>query len=97
MPFPTELRIENSLDEIEEESPSVLYHLKGIIIHLGQGFSYGHYFALVKSQGRWIKFDDTNVSPADEKYMRALYGNPNANNENSGWPTTYIIIYDSDE
>lgn len=50
IPFPNELRIESALDEIQdEENKSTLYNLRGIVIHIGQGFSYGHYFALVKS------------------------------------------------
>ena len=75
IPFPQELRVESALDENGGEN-SVLYNLKGIVVHLGQGYAYGHYFALVKSRGRWIKFDDTNVDAVDEKYMKALYGNP---------------------
>ncbi|CDW91045.1 ubiquitin carboxyl-terminal hydrolase 12 [Stylonychia lemnae] len=94
IPFPNELRIESALDESEDSSQSLLYHLKGIVIHVGQGFSYGHYFSLIKSQGRWIKMDDTNVSVVDEKYMRALYGLPSSN-EQSGWPTAYMLLYDS--
>jgi hypothetical protein len=34
IPFPAELRIESSLDEISGEN-SILYNLKGIVIHLG--------------------------------------------------------------
>lgn len=68
------------------------------MVHLGQGYAYGHYFALIKSRGRWIKFDDTSVDPVDEKYIRALFGNPQGSaqaNENSSWPTAYMLIYDS--
>lgn len=71
-----------------------MYHLKGIVVHLGQGYAYGHYFACVKSQGRWIKVDDNNVQVVDEKYMRALYGSPSPT-ENQGWPTAYMLIYES--
>jgi len=50
IPFPTELRIETALDEAEGSGEeSVLYYLKGIVVHIGQGYSYGHYFALIKS------------------------------------------------
>jgi len=34
IPFPSELRIETALDENSGEN-SVLYHLKGIVVHLG--------------------------------------------------------------
>lgn len=75
IPFPTELRIETALDETTAgDNTSSLYHLKGIIVHLGQGYAYGHYFALIKSRGRWIRFDDNSVDAVDEKYFRALFG-----------------------
>ena len=75
VPFPQELRIESSLDD-SEDSNTTLYNLKGIVVHIGQGYAYGHYFALVKSRGRWIKFDDTGVDVVDEKYIKGLFGNP---------------------
>jgi Ubiquitin carboxyl-terminal hydrolase len=64
---------------------------------MGQGYAYGHYFALIKSRGRWIKFDDTSVDVVDEKYIKALFGNPNEGpraSENSSWPTAYMLLYD---
>ncbi len=76
VPFPQELRIESSLDDSDEPDAPVLYNLKGIVVHMGQGYAYGHYFALIKSRGRWIKFDDTGVDVVDEKYIKALFGNP---------------------
>jgi ubiquitin C-terminal hydrolase len=76
VPFPQELRIENALDDID--STSVLYNLKGIVIHMGQGYAYGHYFAVIKHKsGRWLKYDDNSVEVVDEKYIKALFGNPN--------------------
>ena len=110
IPFPAELRIESALDEGHgAEDKSVLYHLKGIVVHLGQGYAYGHYFALINSRGRWIRFDDTSVDAVDEKYLRALFGSPSASSqsssssfsimggENANWPTAYMLLYDSEE
>ena len=80
-----------------DDSNTNLYNLKGIVVHMGQGYAYGHYFALVKSRGRWIKFDDTGVDVVDEKYIKALFGNPNEGSrsqENSSWPTAYLLLYD---
>lgn len=101
IPFPSELRVESALDEGDE---SILYHLKGIVVHLGQGYAYGHYFAIIKSRGRWIKFDDNYVDAVDEKYMKALFGTPSSQqsgggpysmNEGSAWPTAYMLLYDA--
>lgn len=35
IPFPTELRIESALDEVDDHSQSTLYYLKGIVVHIG--------------------------------------------------------------
>jgi ubiquitin C-terminal hydrolase len=75
IPFPQELRIESALDDVSGENP-ILYNLTGIIVHMGQGYAYGHYFALAKSRGRWIRFDDTRVDAVEEKEMRMLFGKP---------------------
>ena len=91
IPFPTELRIESALDD----SNDILYNLKGIVVHLGQGYAYGHYFALIKSRGRWLRFDDTSVDLVDEKYIKALFGSGHGSSE-SNWPTAYMLLYDSD-
>ena len=105
IPFPSELRIESALDESDA---STMYHLKGIVVHLGQGYAYGHYFAIIKSRGRWIKFDDNYVETVDEKFMKALFGSQSASysngggstysmNEGNSWPTAYMLLYDSDK
>ena len=96
--------MESALDEnIGSENVSVLYHLKGIVVHLGQGYSYGHYFSLIKSRGRWIKFDDNSVEVVDEKFKSALYGNPTfprsggMSLEGSSWPTAYMLLYEANQ
>jgi hypothetical protein len=38
--------------------------------------------------------DDTSVNIVDEKFMKALYGNPGMT-ENQVWPTAYMLVYDS--
>ena len=55
IPFAKELRL-------EAQGEGKVYHLKGIVVHEGQGLQFGHYYAIVKSQGKWMKFDDTRVS-----------------------------------
>jgi ubiquitin C-terminal hydrolase len=80
---------------MEDEQGGTVYHLRGIVIHIGQGLSYGHYQALVKSQGKWIKFDDTNVSVVDDKFMKALYGTTQS--DNFSWPSAYMLLYESED
>ena len=38
-----------------------IYQIKGIVVHMGSGMAFGHYYALVKSEGKWLKFNDTAV------------------------------------
>ena len=48
-----------------------LYHLKGIIIHIGEADA-GHYVALARSNGRWVEFNDTQVRVVDDKERREM-------------------------
>lgn len=59
---------------MDEENGSKIYHLKGFVVHQGQGMSYGHYYALVKSQGKWINFNDTNVTIVEDRNTHQYYG-----------------------
>ena len=43
-----------------------MYKLKGLVVHQGQGLAFGHYYAIVRSHGKWVKFDDTHVSIISE-------------------------------
>jgi len=47
IPFPQDLRIESALDD---STPPFIYRLKGIVVHMGQGYAYGHYFAVIKKK-----------------------------------------------
>lgn len=74
-----------------------MYHLKGVVIHEGQGIQFGHYYALVKSQGRWLKFDDTRVSVLGDKDHQIYFGGPSNSKNQSGWPCAYMLLYESEE
>lgn len=96
IPFPQDLRIESALDD---SSPPFIYRLKGIVVHMGQGYAYGHYFAVIKKKNqRWFRYDDTTVECVDEKYMKALFGNPNEQKgPGDSWPTAYLLLYEADD
>ena len=67
IPFSEEMRLEANGKE-------TVYHLKGVVIHEGQGLQFGHYYAIVKSQGQWLKCDDRRVSPVEVKETQVYYG-----------------------
>lgn len=63
IPYPEELRLQST------DGVSTTYFLKGIIVHAGSGMLHGHYYSLVKSQGKWMKFDDTKVEIVEDKQI----------------------------
>mmetsp|Transcript_39620 Transcript_39620/g.93227 ORF Transcript_39620/g.93227 Transcript_39620/m.93227 type:complete len:2695 (+) Transcript_39620:129-8213(+) len=50
----------------KEGEESLVYDLKGIVVHSGQ-FSFGHYYSFAKDpiSGKWLKLDDDQVSEFD--------------------------------
>jgi len=81
--------------EKADSGPQV-YHLKGFVVHAGQGLSYGHYYALVKSQGKWINFNDTHVSIVEDIETHTYYGVPPTFNGQSH-PCAYMLLYESED
>lgn len=69
IPYPTELKV----DSLEGAR---VYNIKGIVVHVGSGMAFGHYYALVKSQGKWIKFNDTSVSVVEDNDIQIYFGAP---------------------
>lgn len=77
--------------------PSV-YRLKGIVVHEGQGLAFGHYYSIVKSQGKWIKFDDTRVHIISDAEAQTYFGEPPVSKQSRmGWPCAYMLLYESVE
>jgi ubiquitin C-terminal hydrolase len=89
IPFPDELKISS------DSGPQV-YHLKGFVVHAGQGLSYGHYYALVKSQGKWINFNDTHVSIVEDIETHQYYGAPPLGGGSQS-PVAYMLLYESED
>eukprot|EP01119_Soliformovum_irregulare_P011120 TRINITY_DN2764_c0_g1_i1.p1 TRINITY_DN2764_c0_g1~~TRINITY_DN2764_c0_g1_i1.p1 ORF type:complete len:162 (-),score=21.94 TRINITY_DN2764_c0_g1_i1:19-504(-) len=72
VPFPFELRLENTTDDAED--PERLYELVAVVIHIGSGPNQGHYVAIIKSHGRWILFDDDAIELINEEQIREVFG-----------------------
>jgi ubiquitin C-terminal hydrolase len=89
IPYPTELRV-NSLEG------ATVYQIKGIVVHVGSGISMGHYYALVKNQGKWIKCNDTKVEVVEDKDIQIYFGAvPLNDNRRSDWACAYMLLYES--
>jgi ubiquitin C-terminal hydrolase len=54
------------IEEIPDSGESLIYDLKGIVVHSGQ-FSFGHYYSFAEDpiSGKWLKLDDDQVSEFD--------------------------------
>lgn len=89
--FPFELKLTNTSDDSED--PDRLYSLFAVVIHLGSGMSHGHYVALVKTNGRWLQFDDESVTPLNERFITQYYG---ASCDSTSTDTGYLLFYSSE-
>jgi len=85
--FPTQLRLPNSTDDC----PDAKFELVAIVVHIGQGIQYGHYVAVVKCQGHWIKFDDETVERVDERLIQTIFGTPR--DQATGVACAYLLFY----
>ncbi|WWD20236.1 hypothetical protein CI109_104712 [Kwoniella shandongensis] len=72
VPFPTELRLPNTTDDID--NPDRLYELFSVVVHIGNGPHHGHYVSLVRSGGKWVMCDDENVEPIDDADIYRYFG-----------------------
>ena len=54
------------------------YDLRGIVIHYGTGMTFGHYWALARSNGahnqKWVEYDDGKARVIDDREVNLYYG-----------------------
>jgi ubiquitin C-terminal hydrolase len=60
--IPYEICLDFLLKDKESYNKNSFYSLSCVVVHVGTGNEYGHYFSLVKVSGRWVKFDDDVVT-----------------------------------
>ncbi|WVR08102.1 hypothetical protein IAU60_005148 [Kwoniella sp. DSM 27419] len=72
VPFPTQLRLPNTTDDMDD--PDRLYELFSVVVHIGNGPHHGHYVTLVRSNGRWVMCDDENIEPIDDDDLFRYFG-----------------------
>jgi ubiquitin C-terminal hydrolase len=67
------------------------YKLRGVIIH--QGFSEtGHYFSIIKLNGKWYEFNDKSISEMTEAQVIAYsFGDQESK---GGGRNAYMVIYE---
>lgn len=87
--FPFELRLPNTSQDCEDEDR--VYSLFAIVVHAGNGMNHGHYVCIVKSQDRWLMFDDERVLPIDHQDVQSLSFGSISKRTDVG----YILFYQS--
>ena len=60
--IPSDICLDFLLKDKEKYTANTLYNLSAVVVHVGTGNEYGHYYCLVKISGKWVKFDDENVT-----------------------------------
>jgi len=89
--FPLELRLSHATS-LNTVNPEQIYHLFGVVIHIGSGPNQGHYISVIKSQTGWLVFDDHNVRSIKESQIQSIFGSPYSNSGGST-QTGYILFY----
>ncbi|KZT51792.1 cysteine proteinase, partial [Calocera cornea HHB12733] len=70
--FPLELRLFDTSDDAQ--NPDRLYELFAIVVHIGAGLAHGHYVTVVRTQGKWVLFDDDAVDVIKESDIMKYFG-----------------------
>ncbi|KAM3579926.1 hypothetical protein VKS41_007644 [Umbelopsis sp. WA50703] len=83
--FPFELRLFNTCDDTED--PDRLYELWACVIHIGSGPHHGHYVTIIKSNGKWLLFDDDIVTSINEEDIQRYFG------DLPGTGSGYVLFY----
>jgi ubiquitin C-terminal hydrolase len=64
--IPYDIGLDFLLKEKEKYINNTLYNLFGVIVHVGSGSEYGHYYCLIKVAGKWVKFDDDILTVSND-------------------------------
>mmetsp|Transcript_35078 Transcript_35078/g.76786 ORF Transcript_35078/g.76786 Transcript_35078/m.76786 type:complete len:831 (-) Transcript_35078:142-2634(-) len=59
--FPLQLDIDDCMSEANRSTPPP-YELVGVLVHAGRSCDSGHYYSFVRSNDRWYKCNDSNVT-----------------------------------
>lgn len=93
-PFVIKPAGDDAKDGSTKEQEDFTYQLHAVLVHSGDSHG-GHYFVFIRDgrKGRWLRFDDTRVTPvSEEAAVQDNYGiNPNeegAKNTDDASPTT---------
>ena len=82
--FPEELDLQDYVID-EKKSQETKYRLFGILIHIGNA-SFGHYEALMLVNGRWLLFNDNQVSEFSHT-IESTFGGEGT------WGSAYFLSY----
>jgi ubiquitin carboxyl-terminal hydrolase 34 len=80
------------------ESHLYQYRLTGIVVHLGAAEA-GHYYSLIRSNDKWIVFDDSRISQFEDTIENECYGGASVssddwNKEVDYSKNAYVLMYE---
>ena len=59
--IPDNIKLDFLLNKKNQNIEKTLYNLTAVVVHVGSGIEYGHYYSLVKHFNKWYKCDDENI------------------------------------
>ncbi len=92
--IPYDMKMDFLLKDKDKYKESTSYNLISIVVHVGTGNEYGHYYCVVRIADRWVKFDDENVSLIEKNELSDLFGNPDEDNEYNVNFCAYLLFYE---
>ena len=92
--IPYDIKLDFLIKEKEKYKESTKYNLFAIVVHVGTGNEYGHYYCVVKIADKWVKFDDENFCLMDKSEMTELFGNPDEDYELNKNFCAYLLFYE---
>jgi ubiquitin C-terminal hydrolase len=95
--IPSDIRLDFLLKDKDKYRENTLYNLFAIVVHVGTGNDYGHYYCVIKIAGKWVKFDDENVLIMEKTDISSLFGNPDEEYEFTVNNCAYLLFYEISE
>lgn len=89
--FPTELDLSPFMLDQKEKNRYILYSVN---VHLGDGISEGHYYAYIKKQNKWYKFNDCYVTlSSEQEAVNGTFGGMHPYKNKQNIANAYYLVY----
>ena len=84
--FPLTLRLDQTGGSTSDPTPSALYLLTAVVVHIGNGARSGHYVCMCRgSNGQFYLYDDATVTAIGEADLQATFGSEMGGSHQDGY------------